>query len=156
MALFYPVQDEWYAIGSAATAATLTTSYAGNVSVPHPLMHYSQLTFFVDYTPGAGGGGNSVQIQIESSPDLLDNYGTQPLQTVITPIYYIETTSSTVGGVITHTIAEHTFVGAVASTSYKFFFFVPPAYKTLRVSAKETVVGGAAGTVRVRGLASGG
>ncbi len=149
MGLFYPVQQEYYVIGSASAAATLTTSYAGNVSNPYLMQHYSQLTFFVDYTPGAGGGGNSVQIQIEGSPDLLDNPG-------VTPIYYIETDSATTAGAITHTIAYHNFVGAVAATSYKYMFYVPPAYKTIRVSAKETVVGGSAGTVKIRALNSGG
>lgn len=149
MGLFYPVQQDYYVIGSASAAATLTTAYSGNVSAPFPMQHYSQLTFFVDYTPGAGGSGNSVQIQVEGSPDLLDNPG-------VTPIYYIESDAATSTGVITHTIAYHTFVGAVASTSYKFMFYVPPAYKTIRVSAKETVVGGSAGTVKIRALNSGG
>lgn len=149
MGLFYPVQNEYYVIGSAAAPATLTTAYSGNVSNPYLMQHFSQLTFFVDYTPGAGGGGNSVQIQVEGSPDLLDNPG-------VTPIFYIETDSGATSGTITHTIANHTFTGAVAATSYKFFFYVPPAYKTIRVSAKETVVGGSAGTVRIRALNSGG
>lgn len=148
MALSYPVQEELYLLGAIAAPVTLTTSYAGNVSVPEHVEHYAQMTFCIEYTTGAGGAGNSVQIQVEGSPDLLSNDS-------VTPLYYIETASSVSGGTITHTAALHTLVGAASATQYNVFFYVPPAFKTIRVSAKETVVGGSAGTLILRAITSG-
>lgn len=149
MGLHYPTQEAFYALGVAATPVTLTTAYSGNVSGLFNMAHYSQITLCVDYTPGAGGGGNSVQIKIEGSPDPLNNDG------LTVTDFYQETSSGTSGGTITHYAAEHTFVGTVASTQYKIFFYVPPAFLTFRVSAKETVVGGAAGVLKVRAITSG-
>lgn len=142
-------------IGTADTAVTLTTSYSDNISSSVLMQYNSQLTFFVDYTTGAGGAGNSVQIQVEGSPDLLDNHGVLPNETLITPIFYIETSSNTSGGTITHTQCFHTLVGTSSATEYRSYFFVPPAYKTIRISVKETVVGGSAGSLKVRMMKSG-
>lgn len=149
MSLDYPTQEGLYALGDAATTVTLTTSYTDNTSDPKNLQHYSELMVCVTYTPGAGGGGNSIQIMIEGSPDPLDNDGLSVTD------FYQETSSSTSGGAITHYAAEHTIVGASAGTEYKRFFYVPPAYLTLRISAKETVGGGSAGTAKIRLVTSG-
>lgn len=146
--LNYGVQNEGYLLGTSALAVTLTTAYTGNASTPIPVGHFSQIAISFTYTPGAGGGGNSVQIKIEGSPDLLDNQG-------ITPVYYQETASSVSGGTITHTLAEHTFVGAVASTAYSGVFYAPPCFMTLKVSAKETLGGGSAGTLKLRLVGAG-
>ncbi len=149
MGLHYPTQEGLYVLGTAVAPITLTNAYTGNVSGLKNLAHYAELTVCVSYTPGAGGSGNSIQIRIEGSPDPLDNDG------LTVTDFYQESSSSTSGGTITHYAAEHTFVGTTASTEYKFFFYAPPAYLTLRVSAKETLGGGAAGTAKVRLITSG-
>ncbi len=113
------------------------------------MAHYAELTVCVTYIPGAGGSGNSIQLLVEGSPDPLDNDG------LTVTDFYKETSSSTSAGTITHYDAEHTYVGATASTTYKYLFYVPPAYLTFRISAKETIVGGAAGTAKVRIITSG-
>lgn len=156
MALNYPDQQELVVLGTVddtvipevVTPVTLTTSFTDNVSDPYHMEHFAQLTFFVEYTTGAGGAGNSVDIKVEGSPDLLQNDS-------ITPIYYQETASLTVGGTITHTTCVHEIVNSASATTKRAFFYVPPAYKTIRVSAKENVVGGSAGTLIVRVLTSG-
>lgn len=149
MSLHYPTQEAFYALGASAAPVTLTTAYSGNVSGSKNIEHYSQITLCVDYTTGAGGAGNSIQLKLEGSPDPLNNDG------LTVSDFYQETSSGTSSGTITHYAAEHTFTGAGSATEYKFFFFVPPAYLTWRISAKETVVGGAAGTVTVRAITSG-
>lgn len=148
MSLNYPNQEDEFVIGTLASPVTLTTVYSGNTSNPFEVVHYAQLTFCVQYITGAGGATNSIQVKIEGSPDLLDNDS-------VTPIYYQETSSLTSAGTITHTAAEHTFTGAASATTYRVFFYAPPAFKTLRVSVKETVVGGSAGTASVRLITSG-
>jgi hypothetical protein len=148
MGLNYQVQESWFALGTSASPVALTTAFSGNVSSAHPVGHFSQMTICFDYTPGAGGGGNSVQIKVEGTPDLLDNSG-------VTPVYFQETASATSSGTVTHFLAEHTFVGAVAATSYKGMFYVPPSFLALVISAKETVGGGAAGTLKVRVIGAG-
>lgn len=146
--LNYPVQSTWYALGTSATPVTLTTAYSGNVSTVVPSGHFSQFTICFSYTTGAGGAGNSLQIIMEGSPDLLDNLGT-------TPQYFQETASSVSAGTITHTLATHTFVGAGSATNYVGMFYSPPSFSIVRFSAKETVVGGSAGTLTLRIIAAG-
>lgn len=147
MGLGYSQQEDAYILGTASAAVTLTTSYTDNVSSDIPAAYFSQFTFCVEYTTGAGGGGNSVQIKIEGAPESPSSG--------LTPVYFTETASATSGGTITHTAATHTFVNGAAATTERFFFYAPPAFQSLRISAKETVVGGSAGTLKVRLISSG-
>jgi hypothetical protein len=147
MGLGYDQQEDAYILGDASTAVTLTTAYAGNVSSAFAASYFSQFTFCVEYTTGAGGGGNSIQIKIEGAPESMSSG--------ITPVFFTETASATSGGVVTHTAAAHTFTNGAAATTERFFFYAPPAFQSLRVSAKETVVGGSAGTAKIRLISSG-
>ena len=156
MSLNYPNQAEFVALGTkddtsppeVVTPAALTTSYAGNISIPFHVEHFAQMTVFVEYTTGAAGVNNSVQIKFEGSPDLLQN-------DAVIPLYYQETSSAVTGGTILHTLAEHSIVNPAGAATIRAHFYVPPAYKTLRVSAKETIAAGAAGTVIIRIMHSG-
>jgi hypothetical protein len=148
MSLNYPNQEEEFILGSEATPVTLTTSYTNNVSDPFHVEHYAQLTFCVEYTAGVDGNGSSVEIKVEGSPDLLSNDS-------VTPIYYQETSSSTSSGTITHSLAEHTIENPTGGSTLRAMFYVPPAFKTLQVSAKETLAGSDPGTLKLRLITSG-
>jgi hypothetical protein len=156
MSLNYPNQQEFVLLGTVidtappevVEAVALTTTYAGNISNPMHVEHYAQLTFFVEYKAGADGSGSSVQIKVEGSPDLLQNDS-------VTPLYYQETASNVSGGTITHTLAEHSIVNASGGSTVRAHLYIPPAYKTIRVSAKETKAGTDAGTIILRALTSG-
>lgn len=146
MSIDYPIMNEAQGIGTLATPVTLTTSYADNLFFPLFSTHFSQMTYFCTYTTGAGGIGNSVQIRIEAGPTGIADSSI---------VLYQETSASFSGGTITHSLAEHTFIGDASATAYSFLFYAPPAYGRMRLSAKETVVGGSAGTLVVRLLKSG-
>ncbi len=148
MSLNYPNQEEIFLLGAINTPITLTTDYTDNVSDPLHVEHYAQLTFLIEYTAGDDGNGSVLDIKVEGSPDLLSNDD-------VVPIYYQETVSLTGAGTITHYAAEHEITNATGGTTMNVFFYVPPAFKTIKVSAKETPAGSDAGTLILRLITSG-
>lgn len=143
--LSYPNQIKKYVFGSDTTTVNLTTSYAGNVSNNIDCGYFSEITFYFEYTTGAAGAGNSLEIKIEGAAEEFQN----------TPSFCQENFVSISGGTMTHVFGEHTFVGAAGSTTYKGFFFSPPNHRQLRISVKETIVAGAAGTLKMKILLGG-
>lgn len=146
--MFYPNQEDEFIIGTLGSPVTLTNLFADNISDPFEIVHYLQLTFCVDYTAGADGSGSYIEIKVEGSPDLLDNDS-------VTPAYYQETASLTSGGTITHTAAVHKYTNATGGSTASFFFYVPPAFKILRVSIREVKAASDDGTATIRLIASG-
>lgn len=114
------------------SAVTLTTAFSGNrKTVKSGGM--SQGTLYIAYTTGAGGAGNNVDIQLDFSND-----GTT---------WYQESSSSTTTGTTTLYNHTYTFDGAASATAYYLRIPFAVADKYIRISLKETVVGGSAGTV---------
>lgn len=147
MSLGYNAQSEKYLIGTSSTVANLTTSYTDN-SVTFETGHMSEMTVYFDYTTGAAGVGNSIQFLFEGSPDSNENPSPAP-------IFYQALGQTVAAGVITFNDASATYVGAAGSTTYKRSFYFPPAHLKMKLSVKETIAAGAAGTIKVRILLSG-
>ena len=135
-----------YLFGTAAAPYTLTTSYVA--SLFKPIRSHAQATVFIEYTPGEGGNGNSIQLEMFGSPDELGN------PAYSSPTFFQQTGSSYSGGVSTILSNNYTFVGATAGTTYRVYFYIPPALIAYYLAVKETIVGGAAGTTKVRVLLS--
>lgn len=143
--LFYESQNQYAVVGTPSTPVTLTTSYAtAGQSRIFSVGGQPQMTVYVDYT--AAGVGNSIQIKIEAAP--LDAI------TGTTATVYRETSANASGGTVTLTSAERTFVGTNGTTE-RFCFRSPLADKQVKISVKETVVAGSAGTAAVQALVSG-
>lgn len=137
------VRQGSYVLGTSSTAATLTTSYSGNVSSTMNTRRAYEVELNVLYTPGSGGSGNSVQLKVEwATPN---DVSASPGSTE----WYQEASESTSAGSTTLYQQNYTFTGATAGTAYYFTVSVPVKQAYLRVSAKETVVGGSAGTAKV-------
>jgi hypothetical protein len=146
MSLSYGVQSDQYLIGSASAAYTLTAAY--DAATGTKVLHtegISEVALYISYTTGAGGAGNSLQLRLQGSPDLI----------TATPTFYRDITTSSAAGTITCSQAAYSMTGAAAGTEYTYRILVPVADRQLQFSVKETVVGGAAGTLTVRGLLSG-
>jgi DUF1365 family protein len=142
MSLYYPTVDTFPVLGtksgttrtSVALASTYTQSKAFEVS------GFSKLDLAVLYTMGAAETSNSIEIQIEHSPD-----GTN---------WYRIPNESVSGGTSTLTAREFTFVGtnaAAATISIGIDIF----YKYIKVSAKESGVATNAGTVYIEATLNG-
>lgn len=160
MGLHYEAQKPLVALGHLSTAGvltpvTLTSSYAGNFSSPIDTSHFGQMTVYFDYTTGAGGTGSSLQLLFVGSPDEADS--SAGLIAIGTPTFYQQNFVAVSGGTTTHLLGEHTFVGAIAATNYKGYFYLPPAHYQMIIFAKETLVGVEPlhGTLKLRVLLSG-
>lgn len=153
MGLLYPRQDPHVVLGP----TTLTASFTDNISVGVPLEKYAEDTVYIEYTPAVNG--SSIQIKFEGTPVNEGNYPVPPTPTTnpvfVTMPYFQETTSTVTAGLITHTAAVHTFVGATAGTKHTIYFYLPPAHIYGRFSMKETSAG-AFGDASVTLLKSGG
>lgn len=114
------------------SAVTLSTDYADNRKTVGT-GGMTQGVLYVLYTTGAGGTANNVDIKLEFSPD--------------GDSFFQETSSSTTSGVSTIYQHSYTFEGAVAATAYSIRIPFDIADKNVRVSLKETVAAGSAGTV---------
>lgn len=149
MGLYYPQQHVKTLLGSKnatsfeVSAATLTTSFSGNSKII-TTDYMPQMVILVQYTPGAGGGGNSIQLKFEFSPDGSNFYQeTVDLVQVGSTVGYNQTRDFSNNG------------STVALTTYYLRFAVQIADKFFKISAKETVVGGSAGVVFAEALLSG-
>jgi len=131
MSLNYPVTH----ILDIFDLVSLTTSYAGNTRTMQ-VDGMTQMMLFLTYTPGAGGGGNSIEIRLESGPSAGE--------------VHQHTSVETVTGVSTLYQQEYTFTGAVAGTDYTLRIPIPMADPYLTVSIKETVLAGAAGIASLK------
>lgn len=143
MSLYYPKHTTFPVIGSKSgttrTPATLTSGYTDNAKA-FTVGGYSKINLDILYTMGATESSNSIEIQIECSPDGTNWYRI-PNEAVST-------------GTSTLTAREFTFVGtnaAAATISIGLDIF----YKHLKVSAKETGVASNAGTVYIEATLSG-
>lgn len=143
MGLHYTHQITQPLIGSKAddgtrTAVALTGSYGTPAKIK--TAGFSKLNLDILYTMGAAESGNSIELQIEASPD-----GTN---------WYRIPNDETSGGTSTLTAREFTFVGedaAAATISIGLDIF----YEWVRVSAKETGSAGNNGTAYIEATLSG-
>jgi len=141
--LTYGVQKSKDIFGTSVTPVTLTTSYTDN-AVEFNTPELSELTLYVKYTPGAGGGGNKILIKVEHSSELVE-----------VDDFYEDVTASAAGNEMVLDTVVYSRVGTVAGTAYKFRFLHPLADKSVKISISENVVGGVAGTATVKALLSG-
>lgn len=149
MGLYYPQQHTKALVGSKnattleITTATLTTAYTGNNKII-TTDYMPQITLYIEYTPGSGGNGNSIQIKNEFSSDGVN--------------FHQETAQLASPGSTNDYVQEHTFNNndsTVALTTYKLRIPIQMADKYFKLSVKETVVGGSAGIVFIEALLSG-
>ena len=143
MSLYYPAQPTQVMIGSkdgtTRTSATLTAAYTGN-TYNMPVAGFSKIDLAVLYTMGATETTNSIEFQIEHSPD-----GTN---------WYRIPNEEASSGVSTLFAQNFTFVGVdatVATISIGLDIF----YRYLKVSVKESGVVTNAGTIFVEATLSG-
>lgn len=144
MGLYYDNQQTVTLIGSKSgttrTPVSLTSSYGTSPSKTIEVGGYSKIDLAILYTMGATETSNSIEIQIEQSPD-----GTN---------WYRIPNEFVSGGTSTLTAREFTFVGtnaAAATISIGLDIF----YKNLKVSTKESGVVTNAGTVYIEATLSG-
>jgi hypothetical protein len=147
--LYYPQQHTKVLIGTKNSTtfevvpATLTTGFTDNAAIITTDYH-SQMILYIKYTPGAGGGGNSIQVQLEFSADGVNFYKENSELTIPDTTYqYMQVRSFDNNG------------SSVALTAYNFRIPVEIADKFFRISLKETVVGGSAGIAYAEALLSG-
>jgi hypothetical protein len=143
MSLDYDVQIPRVIIGSKTgttrTSVALTSVYTGNTKT-FEVAGYSKMNLSLLYTMGATETTNSIEVQVEESPDGT-NFYKLPNETVS-------------GGTSTLTAREFTFVGtnaAAATVSIGLDIF----YKYVKVSVKETGVVTNAGTIFAEATFSG-
>lgn len=115
-----PIQNDFYVIGSATTAATLTALFADNTKIFN-IEGINQIVFDVEYTPAAAN--RTISLQYEFSTDNSTFFH----RTVVK----ISSTERTL------TIPPTIFLGALAGTAYKFEDAVNVANRWMRVSVKE-------------------
>ena len=123
----------------AQTSVALTSLYSGNTKTIE-VGGYSKLDLAILYTMGAAETSNSIEVQLEQSPDGTNFYRI-PNETVS-------------GGTSTLSAREFTFVGtnaAAATISVGIDIF----YKYVKISVKETGVAANAGTVFAEATLSG-
>lgn len=146
--LSYPIMLPYDLLGTPGNPVTLTSGFGDNLSPPQLTNKMAEVAYFFEYTSGDGGNDNKIEFLIEGSPD-------EP--TDANQSFYQETFSSIVSGIIVLTPAVRDFPSGAASTLYTGFFFVPPVYKQVRISAREVlgVGGGNFGSVVLRTLICG-
>lgn len=129
---------------------TLTTSFVssdsgdiGSSTQGNRLKFVKKFSVYLYYTPGAGGTGNSLSVQVEINPFTEKE---DPTGLFWAPIgKYVDVT-----GTWTEEPATFVSLAGTASTKSKVVpidIIDPSAYR-VRIKAKETVVGGAAGSLR--------
>ena len=126
-------------LANVRTSVTLTAAYTGNTKT-FKVGGYSKLDLAVLYTMGATETINSIEIQVEASPDGVN--------------FYRVPNESVSGGTSTLTVREFTFVGtnaAAATISVGLDIF----YQYLKISIKETGVVTNFGTAYIEGTLSG-
>lgn len=143
MALYYKKQKNVVLLGSKAgttrTSAALTSGYTDNTKTIET-GDWSKINLDVLYTMGSAETSNSIEVQVQCSPD-----GTN---------FYNIPNESASGGTSTLTAREFTFVGtnaAAATISIGLDIF----YKYVKVSAKETGVASNVGSVFIEATLSG-
>ncbi len=144
MSLFYKSQLVFPVLGTKTEAGvrssvTLTAAHTGNTKV-FETGHYSKLDLAVLYTMGATETANSIEIEVQQSPDGVN--------------YYRIPNESVTGGVSTLTAREFTFVGVNAAAA-TISIGIDVFYKYVKVSVKETGVVTNFGTAFVEATLSG-
>lgn len=131
------------------TGATLTATYAGNVSAALKVGGASQHTFMVAYT--AGTNATALNLKLEYSGD--------QVITNVSVNWFQETAETIAAGTTTESLQVRLFNNGsslVAGTTYKFRINAPVADMFVRISAQETLSGGTAfGNVYVELINSG-
>lgn len=145
----YSTQTPVDVFGVIGTPITLTGSYVTKII---PIQHIAETYIAFEYTTGAAGVNNVLDIKMESSIDPSDG-GTA--QGTPTPRFNQDLTNSVAAGAVTLSDQEFHYTGVAGATTYARGFLYPVAAKQLRISVKETVVVGAAGTLLMRVLLSG-
>ena len=136
--LYYPIQKTEAVIGSknldtlARTSVALAATFDGSTQKEFETGGFSKLNVDILYTMGAGESTNSIEIQLDVSPD-----GTN---------FYRIANEAASAGTSTLTAREFTFVGIDAAAA-TIGIFIDVAYKFMRIEAKETGVAVTAGTV---------
>lgn len=131
-----------------SNSPTLTTSYVASDTLNDnqiSLKYVKKFSVYLYYTPGAGGTGNSLQFQVQINPFYKKE---DPTDLFWAPIgKYTDAAGTWTEEPATFT----TTTNPVASTQYNAvpLDVIDPSAARVRVLIKETVVGGAAGKVRV-------
>lgn len=136
--LSYGLQSPVAILGSTVAPVTLTTAYTGNTTQVIT-SGVAMVTLYIQYT--AQTSGNSVQIQVQGSPDTVNS--------AAAPVFYSDLTTSATNGEVTVYPAEYTFT-STGTTAQGLRILFPCADQTLKISIKETVASGTAGTASVR------
>lgn len=144
--LSYGLQQQKNLLGTVLAPVTLTNSYAGNSAILRT-SGCAMLTFYVQYT--AQTSNNSIQIKIEGSPD--DPNPTTPQGVPVVSTFYQDISTSVAAGTATATQVEYTFVNPGTSALGIRLAF-PAADHQIKISIKETIGAGSAGTASVRVL----
>lgn len=118
--------------GTTRTAEALETTYDESTQFAFETGGFNKISIACLYTTGSGETDNSVEIQLEQSPD-----GTN---------FYQLANEAASGGTSTLTQREFTFTGASAATAYAFDIILDINYRNMRIEAKETGVVSNAGT----------
>ena len=143
MSLRYAQQDTFPIIGSkdgtTTTASALTTAYTGNTKT-FKVALFSKLNLDIEYNMGATETGNSIEVQVEGSPDGVN--------------FYRIPNESVSAGTSTLTAREFTFVGTDADTA-TVSIGLDIFYRYVKVSIKESGVVTNAGTAYVEATISG-
>lgn len=130
-------------IGTEAVPVALTTSYTGQSATFTATAGVRQITFYIQYVPT--NASNSIQWKIEGS-------GLQPVAGTI-PNFYQDTSESITTGVDTVSAKSYTYAPAATAAVY-IKNTVDINDMNIKISVKETVGGGTAGTVSVYALSS--
>lgn len=130
-----------YTLTASFVASTGTdVEHSGNIS----LKFVKKFSVYAYYTPGTGGGGNSLQYQVEINPFY---YEQDPNNLFWAPIgKYVDVTGTWTEEKATFT--SNTSTTALTQDNVTPLDIIDPSAARVRIKAKETIVGGSAGTVR--------
>jgi hypothetical protein len=144
--LSYGLQSPKALIGTPTTPVTLTNAYTGNT---YSLITSgaAMITFYLQYT--AQTGGNTVQLKIESSPNTTNDI--DAAGNPVTPLFYQDVSTAVAAGVVTLAPIEYTFTNA-GTTAKLIRILWPCADQEVKISLKETINAGTAGTASLAAL----
>jgi hypothetical protein len=145
-ALSYGLQADKNIMGTETTPVTLTNSYAGNNAI-QVVSGTAITTIYVQYT--AQTAGNSIQVKVEGSPDNPDPK--TPQGPPVTSFFYQDISTSVAAGTATAVRVEYSYT-SLTTGAERFRISFPTADRQMKISIKETVAAGSAGTASVRVL----
>lgn len=129
MAIDYPNQKTINLIGTSSSLATLTAAYAGNTK-SFATAGMAEIMLYVKYV--ATDATNVIEIKVDRSADKTN--------------WFQEVQEKNNGSTAIGELHEHQFDSTAGGTDM-YSIPIPVANKYTRVSVKETVNGGSAGTI---------